>query len=283
MNRRIIPLVLLGWLAPLAPLAAQTPLPAKPVAVPFQLLPSRHIVVDVKVNGKGPFKFIFDTGAPINLIGNRVAKEAGLASGASGGTLSLLLSGPTQAKVKELTIGDVTATKVPAMVMDHPTVKTISDIFEKEVGPIHGIIGFPFFARYAMTVDYQRSELSLKPNGYVPGDYLTEMIDRLNAAVAAGSTPKVVAPAGYWGLTVEKPTGDSDSGVVVKRVVKGGPAATSGLLVGDRIVTIDGRWTDTVSDTYLAASLVKIRRRAKVQIERAGKPVELEITPANGL
>ena len=55
--------------------------PAKPVVVPFELLPSGHMTVMVKVNGKGPYRLIFDTGAPITLLNNKVAKEAGLLKG----------------------------------------------------------------------------------------------------------------------------------------------------------------------------------------------------------
>ena len=35
---------------------------AKPIVVHFELLPTKHIVVNVKVNGKGPYRLIFDTG-----------------------------------------------------------------------------------------------------------------------------------------------------------------------------------------------------------------------------
>ena len=32
--------------------------------VPFELLKTRHIVVSIKINGKGPYRVIFDTGSP---------------------------------------------------------------------------------------------------------------------------------------------------------------------------------------------------------------------------
>src|SRR5262249_35413683 len=54
---------------------------AKPVVVPFEVLKTGHMTVMVKVNGKGPYKLIFDTGAPINLLNNKVAREAGLLKG----------------------------------------------------------------------------------------------------------------------------------------------------------------------------------------------------------
>src|SRR5882724_8594810 len=75
MKRQLLALVLvLG-----AALAARSETPtAKPVVVPFELLKTKHMVVPVKVNGKGPYPVIFDTGAPVTLLNNKVAREAGL-------------------------------------------------------------------------------------------------------------------------------------------------------------------------------------------------------------
>ena len=65
----------------LAPATARAEAPAKPVTVPFELLRSGHMALQVKVNGKGPYRLIFDTGAPVTLLNNKVAKEAGLLKG----------------------------------------------------------------------------------------------------------------------------------------------------------------------------------------------------------
>ena len=129
---------------------------AKAIIVPFELLPSRHFVVKVKLNGEGPFRMVLDTGAPLTLIDTKTAKAAGLSkkSGGGGGLLGMFAGGLNQIEVPKLQVGDALAEKTPAIVMDHPTVKAISDAFEKESGPINGIVGFPFFARFAMTVDY---------------------------------------------------------------------------------------------------------------------------------
>src|SRR5205807_2279312 len=50
----------------------------KPIKVPFELLKSQHMVVKVKVNGAGPYRLIFDTGAPVTLINNKIAKAGGV-------------------------------------------------------------------------------------------------------------------------------------------------------------------------------------------------------------
>ena len=251
----------------------------KPIVVPFELLSSRHMAVQVKLNGKGPYRLIFDTGAPMNLINNRIAKDSGILSAKTKKPAFGFFGAMGQHTAKTLEIGDAKLEKVPTMVMDHPTVELISEA----LGPIDGIIGFPFFARYKMKVDYQKKELTLVPNDYVPGDYMEGLMAKLMSAQNDGSAPKIVGPAALWGLAVIKEEDDDEAGVVVKEVHKGGAAAAAGLKTGDRIVTIDGRWTDTEGDAFLAASLVKPGREVTVVVQRDGKEVKLTVKPVKGI
>jgi len=168
----------------------------KPTTVPFVLLPSRHMLLDVKVNGKGPYKLIFDTGAPMNLLSTTLAKDAGLIKKKGGGGLGIF-GGINQLDVDKLEVGGVTAEKLPSVVMDHPTVRAISDAFEDEYGRIDGIVGFPFFGRFATTIDYQKKELTLKPTDYKPGDYMQDLTRNLMAADKQNK-PRIVGAAGFW-------------------------------------------------------------------------------------
>src|SRR5262245_39164890 len=60
---------------------AQEAKPAtEPARVEFELLRSLHIAVPVKINDAGPYRLIFDLGAPMNLVSGRFAAEAGLIS-----------------------------------------------------------------------------------------------------------------------------------------------------------------------------------------------------------
>jgi hypothetical protein len=252
---------------------------AKPTVVPFELLSSRHMAVQVKLNGKGPYRLVFDTGAPMNLINNKIAKDSGVLN-AKSKTPSFTLFGAMGAhEVKTLEIGNVKIEKIPTVVMDHPTVAAISEA----LGPIDGIIGFPFFARFKMTVDYQKKELTLTPSGYVPGDYLEGMMAKIMDAQNQSKDPKVLVPGGLWGVSLDKAESDEAAGVVVKTVYEGGAAAAAGLKAGDRVLTIDGRWTDTISDAFLAATLVKPGKAAVVVVQRDGKDVKLTVTPTKGL
>jgi hypothetical protein len=251
----------------------------KPVVIPFELLKSRHMAIQVKINGKGPYRVIFDTGAPTNLVNNKVAKEAGLLEKNAKGGLPIFGAAPTPKMIKKLEIGDLVVEGIPTMVMDHPTVAAISEA----LGPVEGLIGFPFFARYKMTIDYQKKEMTLVPNGYVPGDAMSGLMEKLMGASAGKKQePSVVAPAALWGFTVDK-ADDEDAGVKVTEVLAKSPAAAGGLKKGDRLLTLDSRWTDSVSDTFVAASSVKPGKAATLVVKRDGKEVKLTVTPGKGL
>jgi Aspartyl protease/PDZ domain len=260
-----------------APPAEKKP-DGKPIVVPFELLKSRHIAVEVMVNGKGPYRLIFDTGAPTNLINNKVAKEAGVSKKDDKGT-GLPLFGMAGAKtIDTLEVGGVKMEKVPVIVMDHPTVSAIS----KALGPIEGIVGFPFFANYKTTVDYQKKELTFTPNGYVPGDVMQGLMDKLMSGTKGKPEPRIVAPAAAWGFAVDKHEKDEDAGVTVKDVLADSAAAEGGLKSGDRLLTLDGRWTDSVSDTFSATSMVKPGRSVVLVVKRDGKEMKLNVKPAKG-
>src|SRR5437588_9350937 len=151
----------------------------EPIKVPFEMLQSGklisgHLAVQVKVNGKGPYRLVFDTGAPMILLSSRVGKEAGLFSDKRP-ALPGAFAFPGQVRVRKLEIGAVTAADLNAIVLDHPTVKAIAEVF----GPIDGIVGFPFFARYRTAIDYQAKKLTFTPNGYEPGDALQMLMTSL--------------------------------------------------------------------------------------------------------
>jgi PDZ domain/Aspartyl protease len=254
----------------------------KPITVPFEMLKTGHITVMVKVNGKGPYKLIFDTGAPLTLVNNKVAKEAGLLEGVKK-PLFAPFGSMGEAKIEMLEVGDQKADNVSAMVMDHPTVEAISKAFLKEAGPIDGIVGFPFFARFKMTLDYKEKTLTFMPNGYKPPDVIKAMTAALTSELTNPETVKILSPAGQWGFLPVKDDKDDDAGVTVKEVFPGGAAAAAGLKAGDRLLTIDGRWTDSIPDLYRAAEYVKPGATAPVTVQRDGKELTLKVKPTTGL
>jgi hypothetical protein len=249
------------------------------IKVPFETIKSQHIVVPVKVNGQGPFRLIFDTGAPVTLLNNKVAKAGEVfPKGYKRPLFALFGASDRPLKVKTLEVGGLKAHDLPVIVMDHPTVAAIA----KFVGPIDGIVGFSFFARYRMTIDYQAKELTFVPSTYKPPDPLLNVMKVL-AAPAGKAKKQILAPAGQWGFRVHKDAKDAEPGVTVKDVLEGSPAAAAGLKAGDRLLTLDGRWTDSVTDCYAAASHVRPGTAARLRVKRDGKEQELTVKVQAGL
>jgi hypothetical protein len=265
------------WAQDTAKEPAKKPEPAKKIVVPFELLKTQHMAIQVKINGKGPYRLIFDTGAPDSLVSKKVHKEAGLVTKGGGIEKLLGILGPTT--IKEIEVGDLKAENLSATVFDHPTVTAIAGL----VGPIDGIIGFTFYAKYTMTVDYEKKEITFVPNEYKPGNAMDAMMKKFTAPKAERDTPKVLAPAGQLGIRVDKAKDDKDDGVAVKDVLADSAAAAAGFKVGDRLLSLDGRWTDSVNDCYIAAGMIRPGTAITARVLRDGKKIDLKVTVRAGL
>jgi membrane-associated protease RseP (regulator of RpoE activity) len=241
-----------------------------PFKVPFDTLQTKHIVVMVKINGKGPYRLIFDTGAPMTLINNKIARDSGVLPKDSKPVFPFFLGQVPDHKMETLEIGNVKAMNLTAVIMDHPTVAAI----DRFLGPVEGIVGLTFFARYRMTIDYQAKEMTFVPVDYTPPEVMKGMLATL---FDTPKPQKLLAPKGQWGFSVTKDAKDEEAGVTINQVLPDSPAAVAGLKVGDRLLTLDGRWTDTVADCYRAASFVRTGTSARVVVVRDGKEVELTV------
>lgn len=132
-------------------------------SVPVDLI-DNHIYLNVVLNGKGPYRFVFDTGGS-NIIDPSVAKEikqagSGLAhdSGTGSGTES-----NSFAAVDSLKIGNA--------VLRHQVflVEPIRKGFGAAAGQrVDGLIGFEVLARYITTFDYAGRTLTLAMPGAAP-------------------------------------------------------------------------------------------------------------------
>src|SRR5690349_21447304 len=121
MTRRLLLAALLAIVASglgLALQARQDPKPPEGAVVPFEMLPSNHMVVKAKINGKGPFRLVFDLGAPITLLGSKAAESSGVIKPDAPKAFLFGMRGEGKAEVLE--VGDLKAKDLPVIVMDHP-------------------------------------------------------------------------------------------------------------------------------------------------------------------
>jgi len=119
--------------------------------------------VDVKVNGRGPYKFIVDSGADTSAVGLRVARDLELPLGRPA-----ILNGMTsrdlvdRVKIDELTLGATTVRdlEVPAL-------------REIDLGG-DGLLGIDALVRQRLMMDFDKRLIKIedasKPMKYSPGD-----------------------------------------------------------------------------------------------------------------
>ena len=127
---------------------------AKSVTLPIRLLNS-HVYVQARVEGKGPYTFIVDTGGH-TLIAPRVAREVGLsvfgAGSSSGAGEKTETLGFT--RFHEIALGAVKLTDQPAFV---------TNIYDRSIEgiPVDGMVGFELFARFAVRIDYGAKTMTI--------------------------------------------------------------------------------------------------------------------------
>src|SRR5271157_1216036 len=244
--------------------------------VSFSMLPSNHMLVKATINGKGPYRLIFDLGAPVTLLGNQAAEASGVVQ--ADAPRSFLFSMRGEAEISQLQVGGMTVTKLPVIVFDHPALKALGNALAHS---IDGIIGFTFFARYRTTIDYQSNQMTFEPVDFQIRDLLRELPDRLMGPKFAHR--RILAPKGLWGLQLarSKP-GQQIPGVLISRVLPRSPAALAGLKAGDVLTTLGNRWTTSVTDTYAAAQNTEPNKDAQITIVRDGKEQTLTVRPVDG-
>ena len=261
-----------------APVNAPPPAKATVKAVvPFSMLPSNHMLVQATINDKGPYRLIFDLGAPITLLSNRASEASDVVK--ANQPRSFLFSMRGEAEIAKLQVGDLTTRKLPVIVFDHPVLRILGEMLGH---PIDGIIGFTFFARYRTTIDYQANQMTFEPIDFAVRDLLRELPDRLTGPKA--TRHRVVAPSSFWGLRLARVVGDSSSaGVLIADVFANSPAARAGLKPGDVLTTLGSRWTSSVIDAYAAAAGVEPGREVHVVVLRDGKEQMLIVRPVDGI
>lgn len=245
-----------------------------PSKVRFELLASNHVVVNARLNGKGPYRLIFDLGSPVTLLSSKAAEAVGATE--KNAPKAFLFVRPVEGKLKTLEIGALKAEDLSVMVMDHPSLKLMGEMLGQ---PLDGILGYTFFARYKLTIDYKARELTFVPVDFAVRDLFKDMQTRMSGPKVAKT--RVLAPLGYWGLEIGAAT--ENGGVPITAVRADSPASRAGLRVGDVLTSIDGRWTASITDTFTAAAAAKAGTPVDVVILRDGEEKTLSLTPAEGL
>lgn len=270
----------------LGALAAAPPDAGRSYQVPYRLTDTNHFLVRVRINGKGPFNFLVDTGAPALYVSTETAKKVGIAAPED----------DFWAPVERLDFeGGATLTDLKARVED-PFQLVGMNALGLPGASIDGILGFTMLARYRIALDPTSDEMTWTRLDYEPkeppvprrrpGDKPPAEMQAMNAlgplakfaAAMIGKQPEeTLVPRGFLGLALE-----GDDGPVVSTVLKGSPAEQGGVEKGDRLVGLNGKTIKTAADARSAFAGVKPGDSVVLEVRRGDGPDPTKLTLAAG-
>jgi hypothetical protein len=275
MRRVVLFLLVLGFILCQTAFAqeqkTQTP---KKTRLEFELI-SNIIFVDAYIDGKGPLKFIFDTGASISVLAPATAKKLKIKGKTIGGIFGV--GGIRIARVKKLKVKDIEIENFQFAILT---------VWQAEMGlkmlgvEYHGILGFNFISRFKTTIDYKNKIIELEPTGYEPPDFIEQQKELMKKIALGGKRPK---QKGYLGISYKslKPEEARElgikGGVRIVKLKKGGPADKAGFKEGDIIIAIGRVKVKTGKDLHKALWRYGAGKRVRVKVIRDGKEKKIRI------
>jgi len=136
-----------------------TPSETKPGEIRFELAPPNGaaILVPIKINGRGPFTFVLDTGATFTCIDQRLATELNLPEWKGQVGVGISVPAANAAKlvdVDSIEVGTATAKDLKACVIDFGN-------FQAAGLNAQGLLGLNFLKPYRVTIDFDRKVVTL--------------------------------------------------------------------------------------------------------------------------
>lgn len=266
--------------------------------VPYWLTDTNHFLVRARVNGKGPFNFLVDSGAPALFIATETAKKIGLKVD------------PVKfwTPIDRLDLeGGSRLTGVKARVED-PFQLVGMNALGLPGASIDGILGFTILARFRLEIDLTKdrmiwTRIDHDPRDppvpdHKPGDH-GEAPAGVQAMRVLGPLAKGLAfltgkqpeeerqPRGFLGLEWSQQLTSGHNQVLVQGVLKGLPSAQGGVRVGDQIVAIGNRKIEGLKDAHAALSDIHPGDRVVLKVRRGlgadSRELTLTLTAAEGL
>jgi hypothetical protein len=251
--------------------------------IPFRLTVPKHVLVRAKINGKGPFNFILDTGAPALFVSEELCKKLGIKADKKGwGTFDRF----------EIEGG---------LVLEKATGR-IETPFQLEGmnglglagAELHGIIGYNVLARYRMEIDFTRDKMTwTELVDFVPPEpkgmggkggsrgsleIMGTFMKLLGSFMGMKANPDV-APRGFLGVELT----DGDEYPVVKAVLAKSPAGEAGVKAGDRLTHVQGRGVQNAEDVARLLKKLTAGDKIKLTVVRGKETMDITFKAGEGL
>ncbi len=259
--------------------------------IPYRLTDTNHFLVRVRINGKGPFNFLVDSGAPALFIATETAKKIGLK----------LTNDEFWTPVDRVDFeGGAQLTALKARVED-PFQLVGMNALGLPGASIDGILGFTILARFRLEIDLTKDRMAWTRLDYTPPDPPVPKlkpgekasapleIQAMNAigpvakglAFLMGKQPEEeVRPRGFLGLEWSQQSEANQKRVRIDRVLGGSAAARANLQPGDLILKLNNRTIASLGDARDALAKIQPRDTVPIVIRRPspGQPRGLELT-----
>ncbi len=143
------------------------------------------LLVEARVNGKGPMWFAFDTGASTCLIDFKAAQRLGLKPAQRPGR-----EGPYFTRARKLAVGRAEARDLELVIRD------LSPISRQVGREVAGIVGFTWMEHFVLEIDYRAGQLTIWPRTVElspQADQLPVPVEIHSVRGFTGATPYVPA------------------------------------------------------------------------------------------
>ncbi|MFO0815242.1 MAG: PDZ domain-containing protein [Gemmatales bacterium] len=236
--------------------------------VPYRLSDIKHVVVRVKVDGKGPFNFIVDTGAPAVYFGNEIARKLGK---------EVKEEGYWETFDKVEIEGGVKLKGIKARVEEPFQLVGINKMNAAGVR-YHGVLGYAVLAQYQIEYDFTQPHLKWTKLDWTPpppialGSLSEGATKNMKAMIGLSSLATSLMPKkedakiiyrGFIGIEVS----ETDGKITVSKVLGNTPASGK-LHVGDIIVSIDGKEAKTLAAMQKQVSAIGIDKEVNLEVQR---------------
>jgi hypothetical protein len=254
---------------------------AKTFQVPYRLTSTNHVLVRVRINGKGPFNFILDTGAPTLFVGTAVGRKLAVRANAQG-----------EAAFDRFEVeGGVVIEKAKGRIEDPFQLEGMNGLGLAGV-ELHGMIGYTILARYRLEFDFTKHKMGWTPLDYQPPaphglggqgapagmEAIGSIMKLLGSMLGKKPRPGIVL-RGFLGIALA----DSDDSVVVQAVLPGSPAAGAGLVVGDKISRFQGTAIRSWTDLHRLAAKLAPDEPVRLTVTHGSEGRSVELKAGRGL
>jgi hypothetical protein len=268
-------------LVPLSALAADADSDVgKTVQVPYRLTDTKHVLVRARINGKGPFNFIIDTGSPVLFVSAVACKKAGVEAAEDG------WAGVDRFELE----GGLVAGKVQCRPGDPAQLEGMNKL-GLAGSELHGVIGYNFLARYRIEYDLTKDKLPWTRLDYDPplpkigkgkltggADSMAGIVQVAANLLGNGDVNREPKYRGTVGIELEK----KDGAVVVSAVLKDSPAATAGIEVGDRLTKAQGKEIKEPADLLKRAARLLPDETLELTVRRGEETRSISVRLGRG-